>query len=377
MKELTFILIIFIIIQVYRVAIIFFIRKQYLIKKIFEVFILLLIIIIELLNMHYIDNNKFNTILFLISIILALYIGINIIYERIVKKESLSILSVKNAIDLSDNGIMFLNDKGNIILINVVMKDILKEYNINDNYIDNLKEKEIKEIHNEHILKCLNRVWQLKINNNKEIIALDITDIYKIQEKTRNQNIEIEENNKKILKTLNNIEEVEKEKKLIKIKNEFHDILGHRLSLFGEYLKQDNINKEEIKFMLDNLFEQFTTLKSPEENLKKLIEVYKVFNINISIIGKLPKNKEVGETFFEIIREAVTNAIIHANSKNIKVVITNSLEKIEMLITNDGIKPNNFINENEGIKGMRRKLKEIGGILIIESEDNFILKIII
>ena len=377
MKELTFILIIFIIIQVYRVAIIFFIRKQYLIKKIFEVFILLLIIIIELLNMHYIDNNKFNTILFLISIILALYIGINIIYERIIKKESLSILSVKNAIDLSDNGIMFLNDKGNIILINVVMKDILKEYNINDNYIDNLKEKEIKEIHNEHILKCLNRVWQLKINNNKEIIALDITDIYKIQEKTRNQNIEIEENNKKILKTLNNIEEVEKEKKLIKIKNEFHDILGHRLSLFGEYLKQDNINKEEIKFMLDNLFEQFTTLKSPEENLKKLVEVYKVFNINISIIGKLPKNKEVGETFFEIIREAVTNAIIHANSKNIKVVITNSLDKTEMLITNDGIKPNNFINENEGIKGMRRKLKEIGGILIIENEDNFILKIII
>ena len=377
MKVLTFILIIFIILQVYRVAIIYFTRKQYLIKKIFEVFILLLIIIIELLNMHYLDNNKFNTILFFISIILALYIGINIIYERIIKKESLSILSVKNAIDLSDNGIMFLNDKGNIILINVVMKDILKEYNINDNYIDNLKEKEIKEIHNEHILKCLNRVWQLKINNNKEIIALDITDIYKIQEKIRNQNIEIEENNKKILKKLNNIEEAEKEKKLIKIKNEFHDILGHRLSLFGEYLKQDNINKEEIKFMLDNLFEQFTTLKSPEENLKKLIEVYKVFNINISIIGKLPKNKEVGETFFEIIREAVTNAIIHANSKNIKVVITNSLEKTEMLITNDGIKPNNFINENEGIKGMRRKLKEIGGILIIENEDNFILKIII
>ena len=58
MKELTFILIIFIIIQVYRVAIIFFIRKQYLIKKIFEVFILLLIIIIELLNMHYIDRKS-------------------------------------------------------------------------------------------------------------------------------------------------------------------------------------------------------------------------------------------------------------------------------------------------------------------------------
>ena len=48
------------------------------------------------------------------------------------------------------------------------LNNILSGLNINDNYIDNLKEKEIKEIHNEHILKCLNRVWQLKINNNKE-----------------------------------------------------------------------------------------------------------------------------------------------------------------------------------------------------------------
>ena len=48
-----------------------------------------------------------------------------------------------------------------------------------------------------------------------------------------------------------------------------------------------------------------------------------------------------------------------------------------MIITNDGKKPNHTIYENEGIKGMRRKLKEIGGILIIENEDNFILKIII
>ena len=129
--------------------------------------------------------------------------------------------------------------------------------------------------------------------------------------------------------------------------------------------------------MLDNLFEQFTTLKSPEENLKKLVEVYKVFNINISIIGKLPKNKEVGETFFEIIREAVTNAIIHADSKNIDIIIKIYLDKIEMVITNDGKKNTGIIYENEGIKGMRRKLSEIGGNLTIVNDDIFTLKIIL
>ena len=129
--------------------------------------------------------------------------------------------------------------------------------------------------------------------------------------------------------------------------------------------------------MLNNLFEQFDSIKSPTENLNKLIEVYKVFNININIVGNMPQKLKVSEVFFEIIREAVTNAIIHGDSKNIKIVINNNIENIEMIITNDGKKPNNIINENEGIKGMRRKLNEIGGILIIETDDNFLLKVII
>ena len=371
MKIITIILIIFLLLQIYRVTILFFKKEQNIFKKIFEFIIFILILIVELLNMKCIDNNKFNIILLLVSIILAIYIGINIIYEILIKKESLSILSIKIAIDLSDNGIMFLNDKGNIILINKVMKDILKEYKINSNYIEKLQEKS-----NEQIIKCLDRKWQLKINNN-EVVLFDITDLYNIQEKIMKQNIMIEENNKRLIEELNNIEKITKEKKIIKIKNEFHDILGHRLSLFIQYLKQDNVNKEEIKFMLNNLFEQFDSIKSPTENLNKLIEVYKVFNININIVGNMPQKIKVSEVFFEIIREAVTNAIIHGDSKNIKIVINNNIENIEMIITNDGKKPNNIINENEGIKGMRRKLNEIGGILIIETDDNFLLKVII
>ena len=371
MKIITIILIIFLLLQIYRVTILFLKKEQNMFKKIFEFIIFILILIVELLNMKCIDNNKFNIILLLVSIILAIYIGINIIYEILIKKESLSILSIKIAIDLSDNGIMFLNDKGNIILINKVMKDILKEYKINSNYIEKLQEKS-----NEQIIKCLDRKWQLKINNN-EVVLFDITDLYNIQGKIMKQNIMIEENNTRLIEELNNIEKITKEKKIIKIKNEFHDILGHRLSLFIQYLKQDNVNKEEIKFMLNNLFEQFDSIKSPTENLNKLIEVYKVFNININIVGNMPQKIKVSEVFFEIIREAVTNAIIHGDSKNIKIVINNNIENIEMIITNDGKKPNNIINENEGIKGMRRKLNEIGGILIIETDDNFLLKVII
>ena len=71
------------------------------------------------------------------------------------------------------------------------------------------------------------------------------------------------------------------------------------------------------------------------------------------------------------VSEAVTNAIIHANSKNIKVVITARDNYIEMVITNDGNKPKSVIFENEGIKGMRKKLSNINGSLKVITDDNF------
>lgn len=78
-----------------------------------------------------------------------------------------------------------------------------------------------------------------------------------------------------------------------------------------------------------------------------------------------------------MIREVITNAIIHANSKNIKIIINDSKNKKELIITNDGKRTNKIIHENEGIKGMRRKLKEINGILIIDNTKRFTLKVIV
>ena len=46
-----------------------------------------------------------------------------------------------------------------------------------------------------------------------------------------------------------------------------------------------------------------------------------------------------------------------------------------MTITNDGNKPSHTIYENEGIKGMRRKLTLINGSLNILSDNCFILKV--
>ena len=73
--------------------------------------------------------------------------------------------------------------------------------------------------------------------------------------------------------------------------------------------------------------------------------MYHIIGVNINLSNNLPSNEKIANVFFEIIREAATNAIIHANSKNIDIILNISHDKIEMIITNDGKKNNDVIYE--------------------------------
>ena len=356
MKLLLIITIIITLIQVVRVSTFFLRKDASSIKKIFELLILIVMVILEYFNL--LDISKITMYL---SLLLSIYILISFIYEKLCKNEYISVLSVKKGIDASDTGIMFLDDN-NIILIRL---------NITEDFINNLIKSSFKKVNNNYLLKHNDKVYMLNIYDNKEISLIDITELYSLQEEEKKQNKQIKENNDKLLLAIKNVEELEKEKNLLKLKNEYHDIIGYRLALFDKYLEQENKDINNILKLLDSIYEDFNSKLDSNEKLKNLINMYSIIGINVKVFGALPIDEEKSIVFFEIIREAITNAIIHANSKNIKVVITARDNYIEMVITNDGNKPKSVIFENEGIKGMRKKLSNINGSLKVITDDNF------
>ena len=99
--------------------------------------------------------------------------------------------------------------------------------------------------------------------------------------------------------------------------------------------------------------------------------------ITIELNGKLPEKEEYANVFFEIIREAFTNAIRHANSRNIKINIENTQEHYRMTIVNPLTQPQVNVIEHDGIKGMRNRLDEIGGKLFITADKQFKIEAII
>ena len=337
-------------------------------------YIVFITILIALFMQESISRNS----LFIIALLGIIYEIISLIYMyfRYYKKETITDFSIKKVIDECEFGILVLKGK-KAKLINNKMYEILDKLNIKKDYVTNIIKQSIDQLDKNYCVKVEDKYYVFVINNN-EIITFDITEVYKLHQKLNEQNKKLKENNKKILLSIDNIEELEKEKNLLKLKNKYHDILGQNLSILQQYLNKENItqeNFEEIKFMIQKMFIDIEDTDDTNTNLENLIKIHKKNGTDIIIDGKLPQNKETAKVFFEIIREATTNAIRHAGSSKVFVKIRETLEETYMIITNDGRKPNEFITENQGIKDMRRKVKKLGGMFYISTVPEFSVNI--
>lgn len=337
-------------------------------------YIVSITILIALFMQESISRNS----LFIIALLGIIYEIISLIYMyfRYYKKETITDFSIKKVIDECEFGILVLKGK-KARLINNKMYEILDKLNIKKDYVTNIIKQSIDQLDKNYCVKVENKYYVFVINNN-EIITFDITEVYELHQKLNEQNRKLEENNKKILLSIDNIEELEKEKNLLKLKNKYHDILGQNLSILQQYLNKEKIsqeNFEEIKFMIQKMFIDIEDTDDTNTNLENLIKIHKKNGTDIIIDGKLPPNKETAKVFFEIIREATTNAIRHAGSSKVFVNIKETLEETYMIITNDGRKPNEFITENQGIKDMRRKVKKLGGMFYISTVPEFSVNI--
>ena len=337
-------------------------------------YIVSITILIALFMQESISRNR----LFIIALLGIIYEIISLIYMyfRYYKKETITDFSIKKVIDECEFGILVLKGK-KARLINNKMYEILDKLNIKKDYVTNIIKQSIDQLDKNYCVKVEDKYYVFVINNN-EIITFDITEEYKLHQKLNGQNKKLKENNKKILLSIDNIEELEKEKNLLKLKNKYHDILGQNLSILQQYLNKENItqeNFEEIKFMIQKMFIDIEDTDDTNANLENLIKIHKKNGTDIIIDGKLPQNKETAKVFFEIIREATTNAIRHAGSSKVFVNIKETLEETYMIITNDGRKPNEFITENQGIKDMRRKVKKLGGMFYISTVPEFSVNI--
>ena len=332
-----------------------------------------------------------------ISIIFWIFIAINSIFNYHKREQNeLSALSIKEALDNLDFGLLFyqsdgVND-GEIILINKKMQELMytlvgkRIYN-GKLFYENLKSNNIllgsvkQPIENQIVYKLPdNHVWNFNLERiiirNKAcalLVASDKTEIQNANLELYHQQRELEKHNEELHDMLNNLEELCRSEEVLTAKSRVHDLLGQRISLIlrsvREHEKPDEVLLDSVaNGLLEELKES-----NIERNysLGKLAKNFKNLGIDISIEGQLPNNDKIRVVFYKIISEAMTNSIRHGFANEISIIIENDKDVWALLITDNGKVRNQKIVEGGGLKNMRKQVEELGGIFQYETKPNF------
>ena len=189
--------------------------------------VILCILIIDLLVL---GDNNITTIKTIISIIIAIIMLMEARYVIVENKKNsktrMSNKSIKEAIDLSKDGILVLNNQEDKIIVNETMQELLDMLQVNSNYFSNIENIALKKINTNYLVLVDNKAWLFNINKKyNEITCFNVDEEYKLHAILEKQNKEIQKNNEKILWTLENMQYIENEKEVQEMKNKFHDLL--------------------------------------------------------------------------------------------------------------------------------------------------------
>jgi len=78
-------------------------------------------------------------------------------------------------------------------------------------------------------------------------------------------------------------------------------------------------------------------------------------------------SRPVQQLCFQVVREALSNVIRHAQAKSVRITIENSYAAVRVSVSDDGRGIGNGQREGTGLTGVRERLELMGGTLVIES----------
>jgi len=287
-------------------------------------------------------------------------------------------LSIKEGIDMMADGLAFDDSNGNRILINNSMNELLRR----------MKEQEHEKIKTDKgfIVRFPEDTWEfsqedLNIDgkNYVQYMASEITEEDSLNRDIERYNEYLDEMNGQLQWMVDNVEKIREEEEIIAMKSRVHDVLGQRLSIVHQVIENsdtDFIGAEDLKPMLIGLADDIRENRKIDQDahLKEIIEAFSFSGMQIIMYGSLLGNGTVDEVIVRMIREAATNALRHAGARKLFVFIDSWGSSATVKVSNDGISPVNDVTEGNGLKGIRRRVKEAGGTFEVISCPVFMLK---
>ena len=307
--------------------------------------------------------------------------------------QKITYYSIQHAIDSLDEGILVCKEKGEPVLINRCMEEVMEKLlgtplrngnifwhilqqgategvrweRLGPKMLFHLPSGESWILSREPIEKVDTTIWQ--------ITAANVTDLERINTELEASNQIWQERNQKMKHLLLHLVDIQSKETIRDIRMKVHDLMGQRISLLQQILNNKDVSQyKTIAPLLDNLLGDMEKDISidPAKLLAEMIHTYRDLGITVHVEGILPSQPQVSRTFVEIIREAMTNAICHGKANEISISFTGK-ERQCVTISDNGLGCQIPIQEGGGLSGARRKMKALGGTVRFKNRPHFTL----
>jgi two-component sensor histidine kinase len=312
---------------------------------------------------------------------------------------------IRGAIDSYPDGICFALANGRPILVNEKMNEVcslLTGYsvtNANETW-KQLKEREIKDIAweeenaeekngKETVLCSLQEgmIWQfqrstLSVRNMiiTQYEASDITELYEYQRRLRESNRILSEMHDRQRALLQNIIQNNLNQEFLKAKMQIHSEFGRLLVMTRSVLKEKNQKVDSqalfdawdavISDMENASIKQYTDDASPEEELTKVADL---IGCCITFQGGRPREKKALQLLCAAVREALINAVKHAEADRLTVNVSEQAQDYQVQIQGNGREVNVPLQEKGGLISLRKKLEQEGATLEYHYDGTLVL----
>ena len=297
--------------------------------------------------------------------------------------------SVKESLDHLPAGICYYLEEGQCLLVNHRMNEISMALtgsllqNGADLY-ERIRDRMIRTLPDGTAVSFRHRLLSYKGAPLHELIADDITELYKKSEELRRENEKAKQLAAGMKAYGETIGDTVRRQEILQAKINIHDEMN-RMILMTRKTADGQSDPEERRAVLQ-MWRTQALLLCREAGAGKSRNVVSDLNTLAAAMGMrivwegLPdtESTRVLTLFLAAAREALANAAKHAGAGELRIRVDEDEAGLRAVFTNDGRGPDtDRIVESGGLKTLRRQLEQAGGQMEAGTEDGFFMSIFI
>ncbi len=311
------------------------------------------------------------------------------------RKENISAMSVKEAVDRLPAGILCYTGDKIPIIVNESMDAISRRLtgrSLTDVEVlrEELVKRSGKESVSEHDLLIINEgekaysfqrsTVQVNGLDVYELSAEDVTAEYELGRELEDARKRAELINKRLKALMESIDHLSMNRELLGLKSALHDNIGQSILIARRYLySPDSVDRERmLQFWQDNI-----RYLVSDEHEKWELPYYAIskeadsLGIHIDITGKLPDERRLIPVVDTAISVQIGNTLKHTNDTTLMIRVSETEDTYRICLTNGQVSRTEPIVEGGGLGSMRSEVESVGGSMEIKTEPVFAIELML